>query len=114
MNPFWAVRRLTPAQLANAVRESASTPGAPRPRYNCEFVKQKISLTTLGLVNGQVTNITKVFEIPFLTNTCDLTAGDELVVATPEKPTTVKKRSRREAMAEEKAHRDKQKKLAKT
>ena len=38
MHPFWAVRRMTPAQLVS--EQNNKKVGERRPRFNCEFVKQ--------------------------------------------------------------------------
>ncbi len=78
MHPFWAVRRMTKRQLAREVTDQK--PGKPSLSFNCELKIHTISAVTVGLVHAQVTNRTRLFEVPFLSNKVSLLPGEELIL----------------------------------
>ena len=82
MHPFRAVRRMTRKQLAREVALAAEGKyhGTMRPRFNCETEAITLSCVTIGVVRSETVNTTRVFEVPFLTNTVDLEEGEELIL----------------------------------
>ena len=81
MHPFWAVTRLTQRQLA--LESAKSTNGLPL-RFNCEEVKRQITNITMCTIRDQIHNITRMLEVPVLTNTIRLRAGEQLILEIPE------------------------------
>jgi hypothetical protein len=78
MHPFWAVRRMTAQQMARAKVEVAA--GKPPPRFNCEIVVRSLSLVCVGAMEGHSLNRTRIFEVPFLTNSEEVMEGEELIL----------------------------------
>jgi hypothetical protein len=103
MHPFWAVRRLTAQQLARAKLEVQ--PGRSIPRFNCELVIRSISSVCVGAMDGHSLNRTRIFEVPFLTNSEEVMQGEELILEILEQrkelPKASKRRSWRDALKEE-------------
>ena len=101
MHPFWAVRRMTNGQL---LRERADRkPGEPSICFNCELRSEQISVVTIGMVNNQVTNLSRLFEVPFLTNKYALLPGEELLLQIDDKKQgKAKKRTWRDADRDQK------------
>ena len=87
MHPFWAVRRMTQKQLAREVALAAEGKyhGTMRPRFNCGTEAITLSCVTVGVVRSETVNTTRVFDVPFLTNTVDLEEGEELILEVREK-----------------------------
>jgi hypothetical protein len=92
MHPFWAVRRLTPKQLA---KEASEASDGLRPRFNCTLRPQMINTVVVGVVNGQALNTTRMCQVPFLYNTMELEEGEELFLEVPDKPDAKKKPQKR-------------------
>ena len=78
MHPCWAVRRLTEPQLAKEV--AATPPNARKPRFNCHFVTHSLSNVCVATVDNTCINCTRLVEVPFLTNSTALEAGEELLI----------------------------------
>ena len=112
MHPFWAVRRMTAQQLARAKVEVAT--GKPAPRFNCELVMRSISLVCVGAMERHSLNRTRIFEVPFLTNSEEVMEGEELILEVSEKRTDPKttKRSWRDAMKDQDREEEKNKRKA--
>ena len=112
MHPFWAVRRMTAQQLARAKVEVAT--GKPAPRFNCELVMRSISLVCVGAMERHSLNRTRIFEVPFLTNSEEVMEGEELILEVSEKRTDPKttKRSWRDAMRDQNREEEKNKRKA--
>ena len=87
MNPFWAVRRLT----ENRLRAEPCAPGQLPCRFNCEIVNKSISVMTIMTLAGETRNVLRVFQMPFLTNSHDLEAGEELILQVVEQVAPPKK-----------------------
>lgn len=87
MHPFWAVRRLTRKQLAIEVQKFSTTaPEKNPPRFNCCLERQTVSSCVVGVAsNGAGVNTTRLWEIPFLTNSVQLDEGEELIMEAIEK-----------------------------
>ncbi len=77
MHPFWAVRRLTPKQLANEETQASS---GLRPRFNCTLLPQMINSVIVGVVNGNAVTTTRMCQVPFLYNNMELEEGEELIL----------------------------------
>ena len=101
MHPFWAVRRLTWAQLEREQRTTQM--GKLRPRFNCELTEQALNVVCIAPMEGKACNRTRIFEVPFLTNTMPLEDGEGLIMEIEEKTrtaTTPNKRTWRDAEKE--------------
>ena len=111
MQPMWAVRRMTQRQLA--LLQSTST-SELKPRFNMEFVTTCVSNVSMGVMDGEIHNITRQVEVPLLTNSIKLLAGEELILEIPEptpKAKAQRKRTWRQTVqADEKADQKKEKK----
>ena len=95
MHPFWAVRRMTKTQLAKEACETAKArPDALAIRFNCELRPLQISAVNVGVVNEVVSNMTRMFSVPFLVNTIELLPNEELIMEIADKviATETKKR----------------------
>ena len=77
VNPFWAVRRMTDAQLLFANAEKPMT--EPKLRFNCEFVVKSFSAVCAGVLSSKATASTRMVEIQCLTNSVALVEGEELL-----------------------------------
>ncbi len=90
---------MTKGQLAREVADQK--PGKPSLSFNCELKMQTISAVSVGLVHAQVTNRTRLFEVPFLSNTVSLLPGDELLLEIDDaKKPVPKKRTWRDSVNE--------------
>jgi hypothetical protein len=110
MHPFWAVRRMTEQQLRKAMADQASKMRVP-PRFNCELVSHAITNVSVSVVNGNSVNITRILEVPFLTNTFELGEGEELIlrVEDAKKPEAKKKKTWKDVLQEDDRNRKSQK-----
>jgi len=93
MHPFWAVRRMTPKQLAIAKTQKIPI-GQLKPRFNCKLEMQEQSVVVVGHLGHKHTNRTRVMEVPFVTNYESLEIDEELIIEITEpikKPSKVKK-----------------------
>jgi len=102
LHPFWAVRRLTKAQLNHEIvskKESGKRP----PRFNCDFVIQRMSNVTVSAIRDHVHNFARMYNVPFLTNNVELKCDEELIVQVHPKPIKQddRKRSWRDAVADQ-------------
>ena len=59
IHPFWAVRRMTKKQLAEAVFK-ATTDQTTIPRFNCQLSIEMISCVAMGVVQEQAVNVTRL------------------------------------------------------
>jgi hypothetical protein len=75
MHPFWAIRRMSKQDL---VKDNASKNESKQ--INCAIKTQQFSAVNIGWMGDQVTNLTRFFDVPFMTNICDLKEGDELIM----------------------------------
>lgn len=78
MHPFWAIRRLTDAQLAK--ENQAVKPGAPALRFNCELKSFPFQSVNIAVIGATVTNLTRLFNVPLLVNNLDLLPEEELLL----------------------------------
>ena len=78
MNPFWAVRRMTDAQLSSANAEKPMT--EPKLRFNCELVDVPFSAVCAGVLHSKPMANTRMVEIQCLTNSVALEEGEELLL----------------------------------
>ena len=78
MNPFWAVRRMTDAQLSSANAEKPMT--EPKLRFNCELVDISFSAVCAGSLHSKPIASTKMVEMQCLTNSVALVEGEELLL----------------------------------
>jgi hypothetical protein len=100
MHPFWAVRRLTGKQLAQELAKTE--PGKTRPRFNCKIDVHTMSCVTVGVVNSQAVNTTRMCDVPFLTNSIEVAQGEELIMEVGQrKVATAEKRTWKQAFLEE-------------
>jgi hypothetical protein len=105
MNPFWAVRRLTEAQLAQE-------PAAPDiTGFNVELSSQEFTQVTVGCVKKESTSSTWTISLPLMSNSAEIKQGVELVLrhvptskSKPEKTRTWKS-DQRQSDAERKRRR---------
>ena len=79
MSVYWAVRRLSRSDL-----EQANKLRSKKQLFNCRFEQVRIVNVSVGQVNKRAVNQTRNIEVPFITNTTDVEAGEELLL---EKPT---------------------------
>ena len=89
MHPFWAVRRATAQQLEreNLAKLGTSAPEAdPQSRlsFNCGFVKVSHTCVDIAVLGDTPLGRSRILEIPWLTNTRALRAGEELCLEIPE------------------------------
>ena len=101
MHPFWAVRRMTVAQLKH--EQVNKDDGTPMIRFNCEFVYRTVTCVCISSCGDKTVNRTRLMTVPFLSNSRDLDAGEELVLELAErkkKISTPTKRSWREVVKE--------------
>ena len=98
MHPFWAVRRMTAAQLKQ--EQINPVDGKPMIRFNCEIISRTMNSVCIGAgLSTTTVNRTRVIEAPFLSNSHDIVEGEELVLEITEKkkkPQPVNKRSWRD------------------
>jgi hypothetical protein len=78
MLPFWAVRRLTAKALETDAASKSS--GGRRPRFNCRLSSVAVSNVTVGVVKAQTLTTTRMVDVPFLTNSSEVEAGEELIL----------------------------------
>ena len=76
MQPFWAVRRLNKNKIATAV----AVDNKPKPRFNCSLVDKSFTEVTIGTVRDKSMSVTCVVTVPFMTNTVDVSASEELLL----------------------------------
>ena len=109
MTPFWAVRRLTQAQLDK--ERSNTKENMWLPRFSCKLAE--INLNDVCIYSTvQMENRTRTIVVPFMTNMCDLEEGEELILevaAKVQKPTT---RTWRDAALDEERAQTKNKRKA--
>ena len=74
MHPFWAVRRLSSQQLLKE-----TTPKIPL-SFNCELRASQFCVTTIGTLVDSPVAMSSMVQVPILTNTVRLSAGDELLL----------------------------------
>ena len=112
MSPFWAVRRLTDKQLAREV--TLTEAGKKPPRFNCTLVTQNMSCVTVGVAKARRCSTTRIFEVPFLTNNCEVAEGAELIMRVDEKKVPEQKpRKWKQAFQDDQKAADKLAKVAK-
>ena len=75
MSVYWAVRRLSSSDL-----EQANKLRSKKQLFNCRFEKVRIVNVSVGQVNKRAVNQTRNIEVPFITNTTDVEAGEELLL----------------------------------
>ena len=97
LHPFWAVRRLTATQLAAEPTSSRAS------GFNVTLATEEISHVTCGRFKSKSWSITHVVSIPILTNLERIKKGTELVlqVEAAEKKSTSKKRTWKDALAQD-------------
>ena len=83
MLPLWDVRRMTALQLARA--KADVKPGRLSPRFNCEIVMHHLTTCVITSIKLQTYTRARIFEVPFLTNSEELEAGEELILEIAEK-----------------------------
>ena len=118
MHPFWAVRRLTAAQMRKLYDESK--PGEIRPRFNCvlaDFTMSNVTLAApLATHVDSVLNVTRKVIVQYMTNCMAVQEGEELFieVANKKPPDAKNKNSMRQALQGEQRARtaSKRKRLA--
>ena len=100
MHPFWAVRRMTQKQLAQAITQAKE--GARRLRFNCRLEAVSMSCVNVGVVKSQSVSTTRVCNVPFLTNSLEVDEGEELILEVREKTQVERatKRTWRDAVKE--------------
>ena len=102
MHPFWAVRRMTVAQLKQ--EQAQQDDGAPTIRFNCELVYRTVTCVCIAPCGDKTVNRTRMMTVPCLTNSIALVEGEELVLEIAErrkKNSTPQKRSWREVVKED-------------
>ena len=80
MHPYWAVRRLTATQLGRQVLQAKLSGMFPLPRFNLKVTPQMFSNVCVGTVNSKLMNFTRLIEVPFLTNSCEVEKDEELIL----------------------------------
>ena len=97
LHPFWAVRRLTPAQLASEPKSSRAA------GFNVSLQTEQVSHVTVGKFKGTSWSKTHVVSIPVLTNLEHIKRGTELVLQADvaEKKEKIKKRTWKDSNAQE-------------
>ena len=124
MMPFWAVRRMTPSQMAkeatslahkndNRANNGWKLSSERAPRATCALENHVVSTCTVGTVQGESVGVTRIYGMDFMTNSMDLDVGEELILQVPEPAPVVpqvKKRTWREAQQAQDA-KEKQKAL---
>ena len=75
MSVYWAIRRVNASEL-----ELANKTRSKKQSFNCIYEKQRLVNVSVGLVNKQMVNVTRNFEVPFITNAIDVEAGEELLL----------------------------------
>ena len=90
MHPFWCVRRMTEKQMQAARSEAQKRPGTKVPQFNCELQPISVSDVNIAVVGGRSLNRTRIFEVPFLTNTSVLEQGEELIFQVSDKAAPAK------------------------
>ena len=99
---FGAVRRLIATQMAREA--SMSTQKVVRPRFNCKLERRTISNVRVGVTTSLSLNLTRVFSVPFLTNSCSIGERELLFLETFEKKKNQDlKRAWRDARKEQEA-----------
>ena len=78
MHPFWAVRRLTAAQLRKLQDETKK--GLPKPRFNCGLTDFTMSNVSIAAPCGHCVNVTRNVTIQVLTNTAAVLKDEELIL----------------------------------
>ena len=70
MHPFWAVRRLTELQMDKEIMRCKAEADATvmLPRFNCAIEYHQFNSVSVGVVNKDALNITRMCSVPFLTN----------------------------------------------
>jgi hypothetical protein len=66
-----------------------SKDGACIPRFNCKIEAHVMSAVTVGVFREKAVNTTRSLEVPFLTNSIEVHAGEELILEVHAKPTVV-------------------------
>ena len=111
MNPFWAARRMTRAQLT---KEYVDRKAGLKPlRFNCELKTYQVSAVNVGLVDQKIGNTTRMFDVPFIINNKEMEEGEELIIEiTPPKNEGKKQKQRvwKDEYAAQKAQRNAQNK----
>ena len=87
MHPCWAVRRLTPAKIANEPKGSNAV------AFNMGLKEFEYTNVSVGTFQRKSITLTMMITVPMLTNTKPITKGTELVleVGTPVKKENTKK-----------------------
>ena len=102
MHPFWAVRRMTAAQLKQ--EQEKNDDGTPMILFNCDVVYRTVTCVCISSPGDKTVNRTRVMIVPFSSNSRALVAGEELVLEIAErrkKNSTPQKRSWREVVKED-------------
>ena len=79
MHPFWAVRRLTEAQLKMGQPTCTDKIGKSKPRFNCRLEELPISNVIITAPKGDCLNLTRTITITFSTNSIPFKDGEELI-----------------------------------
>ena len=83
LSPFWGVRRVT----AKALEQSKSiffSSYKKKQSFNCSLQNVNITNVCVGVVKNVPVNITRIVEVPFMTNHIAVEAGEELLMEKPE------------------------------
>ena len=81
MSVYWAIRRVNASEL-----ELANKTRSKKQSFNCIFEKQRLVNVSVGLVNKKMVNVTRNVEVPFITNSIDVEAGEELLLERQMRP----------------------------
>ena len=83
LSPYWGIRRVCASalQAANAVFEKSYT---KKQSFNCTVQYHKVTNVCVGLVADKPVNVTRIVDVPFITNLIDVEAGEELLLEKPE------------------------------
>ena len=83
LNTFWGVRRVTAKALEQSNSIFVSSYKKKR-SFNCSLQKVNITNVCVGIVKNVPVNITRIVEVPFMTNHIAVEAGEELLMEKPE------------------------------
>ena len=105
MHPFWIVRRLSPSELERA-KADARKQDKPIPRFNMTTINKTVAIVTNSVVKGTMISVPRQIDVPFMTNSVDITQGEELIIEIPEKKDDSKNKKRQRTWREEQSAAD--------
>ena len=112
MHPYWALRRMTNKQMAREIQLAKDAGKSPLPRFNCTTQMKTFSNVSVGVVETKSLTLTRLIEVPFLTNDKEVEKGEELFLEVHEaQKTEDKTKSRRWTEAHHQQEEQKKKKL---